>query len=209
VNNRTPKTPPKKPIKHIKRESIRPEQTSFLKEFIWRGPRKCKFCDNIEEKRGNMKNHTLNHFKEPLNSITPPDSLVKPFPCPIPSCEGKEHRDKITFQRHFGFGHRKIYEFCSDEDLLGDEITGECINSTKNTTTDITTPIQKRSGTDVKKSNAKKQKVKLKEEAVSMNAQTVSLPFDESIVQPNDIVQNQKQSLEESLDSQYVGHSVK
>ena len=65
-----------------------------------------------------MKNHTLNHFKEKLYSILPAASLSKPFPCPI--CR-RESRDKVTMLRHYAFAEKKIFAFCTDEDLLGVE----------------------------------------------------------------------------------------
>ena len=137
------------------------DQVTFIKEFIWKGPRRCKFCDQIEEKRGNMKNHTLNHFKEKLYSIIRPVSLVAPFPCPI--CEdGKEHRDKITFLRHYAFSHKKIYEFCSDEDLVGVEMDEADIQAYQ---AERATEAQKRPGSDSNEVQKKKTKKNVKEEA--------------------------------------------
>lgn len=109
------------------KEPSETEQSSFMKEFTWKGPRKCKYCDQMEEKRGNMKNHTLNHYKEKLCNILPPSSLITPFACPI--CK-QEHRDKVTFLRHFGFAEKKIFEFCTEEDLLGEAIDSDNVQRT-------------------------------------------------------------------------------
>ena len=89
-----------------------------------RRKRKCKYCEQIETKRHNMKNHTLNHFKDKFYPVLPPLSLVKPFPCPV--C-GHESRDKVTMLRHYAFAEKKIFEFdfCTEEDLLGVEINDE------------------------------------------------------------------------------------
>ena len=69
-----------------------------------------------------MKNHTLNHFKDQVYNILPPSTLVKPFPCPV--CK-HEWRDIITMLRHYAFAEKKIFDFCSEEDLLGVEINDE------------------------------------------------------------------------------------
>ena len=104
---------------------------SNVSESPTRRKRKCKYCEQIETKRSNMRNHSLNHFKDKLCNILPPSTLVKPFPCPI--CK-HESRDKITMLRHVGFAHRKIFDFCTDEDLLGVEISDEIVQNISNDT---------------------------------------------------------------------------
>ena len=62
----------------------------------------CRFCDYKADKASNIKNHTLNHFKDQLFPMLP--SCV-PFICP--DCSNP-HRDKITLLRHFAFSHDKV-----------------------------------------------------------------------------------------------------
>ena len=62
----------------------------------------CRFCDYTGEKAANIKNHTLNHFKDQLFPMLP--SCV-PFLCP--ECNNP-HRDKISLLRHFAFSHNKV-----------------------------------------------------------------------------------------------------
>ena len=176
--NQSKKSKVKTPNKSIKRKLPHNEKSTFSKEFKWNGPRKCKHCDQIEEKRGNMKNHSLNHYKDKLNSITPPASLVLPFPCPEPECYGKEHRDKVTFQRHFGFGHRKIYQFCTEEDLLGEEIIGEGNSSTSDNSVTTGATAPQSSGSESKKLKTNK----IKEEMITVDVNPGLHEFSENIL---------------------------
>ena len=58
------------------------------------GPLKCQFCDYGAEKLSNLKNHTLNHFKDLLFPLLP-----KSIPFLCPQCNAP-HRDKITLLRY-------------------------------------------------------------------------------------------------------------
>ena len=58
------------------------------------GPLKCQFCDYGAEKLSNLKNHTLNHFKDVLFPLLP-----KSIPFLCPQCNAP-HRDKITLLRY-------------------------------------------------------------------------------------------------------------
>ena len=51
-----------------------------------------------------MKNHVLDHFKEPLLKLLP---KKPPFICPICS---KKNRDKITLLRHYAFAHQMVFK---------------------------------------------------------------------------------------------------
>ena len=137
-----------------------------------------------------MKNHSLNHFKDKLNSIAPPESLVTPFPCPEGCKDPKDptkpkgHRDKVTFQRHFAFQHRKIYEFCSPEDLLGEELDDEDVKQDVTKTPSQSIKIEKeispskRPASASTKISKKKQKQEIKEE-IEVNVDPVALQFEE------------------------------
>ena len=76
------------------------------------GPLKCQFCDYGAEKTSNLKNHTLNHFKDVLFPLLP-----KRIPFLCPECNAP-HRDKITLLRHFSWSHQMFYRFGSKEDLV-------------------------------------------------------------------------------------------
>ncbi len=68
-----------------------------------------------------MRNHVEEHLrKKVLTSVgLDLDELTKPYKCPIEGC-GKDHyRDKINFARHIGYGHGKLYNFCTEEELEG------------------------------------------------------------------------------------------
>ena len=176
------------------RNSAPHEQAKSLKKEFpngsegWKGPRKCKKCDKIEFKRGNMKNHSLNHYMENLTNIIPASSLVAPFPCPEPECEGKEHRDKITFLRHYAFAHRKIFDICNEEDLLGVEIDDEKgIELTLNAAHKINKASpQKRSVTGLKSPKIKKKKPNVTEEISSISTRPVSRKSGNNVPQIND-----------------------
>ena len=184
---------PKAPVFQV-RDCIKQDPSDSPKDIsiVWKGPRRCKYCDKIEIKRENMKNHSLNHFKEKLNSIIPPESLVAPFPCPFfPECHDpkdsskpKCHRDKVTFQRHFAFQHRKIYEICSYEDLMGEEIDedseGQPTTSTPRASvkTESNASSSKRPISTSKTCSTKKVKHKIKEE-VEVTVDPIALEFEE------------------------------
>ena len=76
------------------------------------GPLKCQFCDYGAEKMSNLKNHTLNHFKDVLFPLLP-----KSIPFLCPECNAP-HRDKITLLRHFSWSHQMFYRYGSKEDLV-------------------------------------------------------------------------------------------
>ena len=87
---------------------------------------KCAFCTEIHLKRGNLKNHTLNHFKNDLLAELPSSA---PFTCP--KCPSGS-RDKITLMRHYAFSHKVIYKYCSPDDLNGIPISQpEALDSKK------------------------------------------------------------------------------
>ena len=139
-----------------------------------------------------MKNHSMNHFKEKINSIIPEESLKPPFPCPFfPECHDpkdsskpKLHRDKVTFQRHFAFQHRKIYEFCSYEDLMGEDIDDEDLSQPATSTPgppikkESNVPSSKRSISTSNNCSTKKPKKNIKEE-VEVTIEPIALQFDE------------------------------
>ena len=75
------------------------------------GAYQCRICENKYDKPSNLKNHVLNHFKDQL-LLDLPTSL--PFTCP--ECKNI-YRDKITLLRHYAFGHRKVFDFATEEDF--------------------------------------------------------------------------------------------
>ena len=183
---------PKAPVFQV-RDCIKQDPSDSSKDIsiVWKGPRRCRYCDKIEIKRENMKNHSLNHFKEKLNSIIPPESLVTPFPCPFfPECHDpkdssrpKEHRDKVTFQRHFAFQHRKIYELCSYEDLMGEDIDDEDAKISATVTPDSKVKIETQTGSSYLKrphsTKEKSKKMKQIKEEVEVTVDPVVLQFDD------------------------------
>ena len=77
--------------------------------------RQCSFCEKTYDKFSNLKNHTVNHFKEQLFARLP---AYEPYNCPL--CKNVRNvRDKITLMRHYAFAHRIIYEYCTEEDING------------------------------------------------------------------------------------------
>merc|ERR1719327_1720632 len=79
--------------------------------------RKCKYCEDTFDKVSNVKNHTLNHFKEEISSkLFSQIAPQSPFSCPLCSLQ---QRDKIGILRHYAFSHKIILEFCNEEDLRG------------------------------------------------------------------------------------------
>ena len=72
----------------------------------------CSFCDEIFDKSSNLKNHVLNHFKAELIADLPES---KPFTCP--ECDCNPVRDKTTLLRHYAFTHKKIFDFCTPEQV--------------------------------------------------------------------------------------------
>ena len=161
---------------------------------VWKGPKRCKYCDKQEVKRENMKNHSLNHFKDRLNELAEAmseDCLRTPFPCPFfPECHDpkdsskpKEHRDKVTFQRHFAFQHRKIYELCSYEDLMGEDIDDEDVKISATVTPGSKVKIERQTeSSSLKRPHSTKEKSKkmkqIKEE-VEVTVDPVALEFDD------------------------------
>lgn len=79
---------------------------------------KCNYCDEIKDSPSNMKNHALNHFKEELLLQLPSGGVLV---CPL--CQAPS-RDKITLLRHYAFGHKKVFDLCAPEDLMGKPVTG-------------------------------------------------------------------------------------
>ena len=71
----------------------------------------CRFCDEIKSNALNLRNHALNHFKEPLLKLLP---SKKPFKCPI--CENSS-RDLTTLLRHYGFSHKMVFEYAKEDDF--------------------------------------------------------------------------------------------
>ena len=71
----------------------------------------CRFCEETFDKTANLRNHVLNHFKEPLMELLP---NKKPYDCPMCSTTS---RDKITLLRHVAFTHKKVFEHCKEEDF--------------------------------------------------------------------------------------------
>merc|ERR1719300_1724255 len=79
----------------------------------------CHRCSTISNNYSNAKNHFLSHYYDLFKNIAP---FSAPFSCP--ECN-KEHRDKITFWRHYAFTHKKLFELSGiSEEALEKEIRG-------------------------------------------------------------------------------------
>merc|ERR1712080_37774 len=46
----------------------------------------------------------------------------KPFTCP--TCNALV-RDKTSLARHFAFGHKEIYKYCTEDELNGEDVEGK------------------------------------------------------------------------------------
>ena len=75
------------------------------------GAYQCRFCEYEFENLKNLKRHVLIHFKDQLLCDLP-TSL--PFKCPECTYVSKE---KTTLLRHYAFGHRKVFDFATEEDF--------------------------------------------------------------------------------------------
>ena len=71
----------------------------------------CRVCQEIKSNASNLRNHALNHFKEPLLKLLP---TSKPFKCPI--CNNP-NRDQTTLLRHFAFSHKMVFEYATEDDF--------------------------------------------------------------------------------------------
>eukprot|EP00092_Neocalanus_flemingeri_P036324 GFUD01039546.1.p1 GENE.GFUD01039546.1~~GFUD01039546.1.p1 ORF type:complete len:744 (+),score=250.90 GFUD01039546.1:103-2232(+) len=71
----------------------------------------CYNCGLESKSRSDLKNHVLTHFYADFYALLP---ASKPFTCPTCSLES---RDKNSLVRHFAFGHKEIYKFCTHEQL--------------------------------------------------------------------------------------------
>jgi len=79
---------------------------------------KCNFCDEVKAGKANIKNHSLNHFKDELYL-----QLTSGLSCPL--CDAPS-RDKITLLRHYAFTHNKVNDLLSNpDDLYGTPVTGD------------------------------------------------------------------------------------
>jgi len=79
----------------------------------------CHRCSTISNNYSNAKNHFLSHHYDLFKNIAP---FSAPFSCP--ECN-KEHRDKITFWRHYAFAHKKLFELSGiSEEAMEKEIRG-------------------------------------------------------------------------------------
>lgn len=111
---------PNSPVKHsknsqsIKESKIKTQANISDQDKKTVILRECKFCESSYENLSNLKNHTLNHFKDQILGELP---ATPPLQCP--KCELKPCRDKITLLRHYSFAHEVILNYCSKEDLMG------------------------------------------------------------------------------------------
>ena len=78
--------------------------------------RQCTFCTAKFEELEDLRNHTLSHFKRQLQAQLP-DS--EPFKCP--TCV-ELMPDPITLLHHYAFTHQMIYEYCTEDDLVGKKV---------------------------------------------------------------------------------------
>ena len=75
--------------------------------------RQCTFCNAKFEELQDLRNHTLNHFKKQLLSHLPNQ---EPYKCP--TCN-ETMSDSIMLIQHYAFTHQMIYEYCTEDDLIG------------------------------------------------------------------------------------------
>ena len=75
--------------------------------------RQCTFCTAKFEELQDLRNHTLTHFKKQLCSNLP---NFEPFKCP--TCN-EFMQDAVTLLHHYAFTHQMIYEYCTEDDLVG------------------------------------------------------------------------------------------
>ena len=78
--------------------------------------RQCTFCTAKFEELQDLRNHTLTHFKKQLLANLP---TSEPYKCP--TC-GESMPDSITILHHYAFTHQMIYEYCTEDDLVGKKV---------------------------------------------------------------------------------------
>ena len=140
-------TPKKKPVPVGKTNGSEatPKKKQGAGEVI---RRQCSFCDNVMPKKG-LKNHIISaHFKEQLIAKIPSCAPGKTGPYQCPKCV-KSQKDRTDILRHFANAHNELLAFCSEDQLLGREVTDSGdpkqpgVTSTSNITTPPAVPVKK------------------------------------------------------------------
>ena len=101
---------------------IRHEQEDTVRQVK---RRQCTFCTAKFEELQDLRNHTLTHFKKQLLANLPSS---EPYNCP--TC-GESMPDSITILHHYAFTHQMIYEYCTEDDLVGKKVGVEGTVKTK------------------------------------------------------------------------------
>ena len=90
--------------------NIRHEQEDTVRQVK---RRQCTFCTSKFEELQDLRNHTLSHFKKQLLANLP---TSEPFNCP--TCQ-EISPDSTTLLHHYAFTHQTIYDYCTEDDLVG------------------------------------------------------------------------------------------